>query len=314
MCFVAGESAMRDSRSACLVLHGKAAMRDDVRAAVRSIRDEGVDLEVRVTWEAGDAGRFARQASAEGYGVVIAGGGDGTINEVAAGMLAAGDAGTDSPSLAVLPLGTANDLAHACRIPLDPIGALRLAISGNSAEIDVGRVNGRYFVNMATGGFGAQVTVATPPELKKALGGVAYLLTGLTHFTSIRPERGRFTGPSFTWEGPFLVLAVGNGRLAGGGHRLCPDALINDGGLDAGVLPKLPDSELPRALRGLLREGRAAIHHDVVGARLPRLEIETETPLQINLDGEPIADTRFRFEILKRRMVMKLPNDCPLLA
>lgn len=215
---------MSDSRSACLVLHGKAAAREDVRAAVRAVRDEGVDLEVRVTWEADDAERFARQAAGEGFGVVIAGGGDGTINQVVAGLVQGVPREQASPSLAVLPLGTANDLAHACGIPLDPKAALRLAIFGTSANGDVGRVNERHFVNMATGGFGSQVTVATPPELKKLLGGVAYLLTGLTHFTNIRPERGRLTGPGFAWEGPFLVLAIGNGRLAGGGHPLCPEA------------------------------------------------------------------------------------------
>ncbi len=305
---------MSGSRSACLVLHGKAAARDDVRAAVRAVRDEGVDLEVRVTWEAGDAGRFARQAAREGFGVVIAGGGDGTINEVVGGLMEGAPEGQPSPSLAVLPLGTANDLAHACGIPLDPRAALRLAIFGASANVDVGRVNHRHFLNMATGGFGSQVTVATPPELKKLLGGVAYLLTGLTHFTSIRPERGRLTGPGFAWEGPFLVLAIGNGRQAGGGHPLCPDALVNDGRFDVCVLPKLPDNELHHALRGLLREGRPAIRRNVVSARVAHLEIETGEPLQLNLDGEPICGTRFRFEILEQRVPLKLPDGCPLLV
>jgi lipid kinase YegS len=305
---------MSGSRSACLVLHGKAAARDDVRAAVRTVRDEGVDLEVRVTWEAGDAERFARQAAGGGSGVVIAGGGDGTVNEVVAGLVEGAPRGQESPSLAVLPLGTANDLAHACGIPLDPKAALRLAIFGTSARVDVGRVNERHFLNMATGGFGSQVTVATPPELKKLLGGVAYLLTGVTHLTSIRPERGRLSGPGFAWEGPFLVLAVGNGRLAGGGHPLCPEALVNDGCFDVCVLPKLPDNELPHALRGLLRDGPAAIHRSVVGARVAHLEIETDEALQLNLDGEPVSGTRFRFEILKQRLPMKLPDGCPLLA
>lgn len=304
---------MRDPRSACLVLHGKAAAREDVRAAVRAVREEGVEVDVRVTWEASDAERFARQAARDGFGVVIAGGGDGTINQVATGLLD-GAASEPAPRLGVVPLGTANDLAHAAGIPPDPLAALRLAVFGASAPIDVGRVNGRHFLNMATGGFGAQVTVATAPELKKLLGGVAYLLTGLTHFTSIHPEVGRIAGPGLDWEGPFLVLAVGNGRLAGGGHPLCPEALLDDGCLDVGVLPKLPDDELPRALRGLLREGRAAIRRSVIGARMPRFDIETSEPLQINLDGEPIRGTRFRFETLERRLRMKLPAGCPLLG
>jgi lipid kinase YegS len=246
--------------------------------------------------------------------VVVAGGGDGTINEVVAGLTEAGGEARSSPRLAVLPLGTANDLARACTIPLDPFAAMRLAVSGPTASVDVGQANGRRFVNVATGGFGTQVTVATPNELKRVLGGAAYLLTGLTHFSSIRPERGRLRGPGFEWEGAFLVLAVGNGRQAGGGHRLCPEAFIDDGLLDVRLLPQLPKEELPEALRVLLRDGLDAVRRTLVGARVPWLEIETEEGLQINLDGEPLSGTRFRFEILPQRLQMTLPAGCPLLA
>jgi lipid kinase YegS len=298
---------------ALLVLNGKSAAREDVRAAVRAIRAEGAHLEVRVTYEPGDAARSAASASKEGW-VVVAGGGDGTVNEVATGMLEGSGDAHSSASLAVLPLGTANDLAHACGIPLEPLAALRLAVSGKDAKVDIGRVNGRAFVNLATGGFGTHVTVETPPDLKKALGGAAYLLTGLTHFSSIRPDHGKFSGPGFAWEGTFLVLAVGNGRLAGGGHKLCPDALMNDGLFDVGILPTLPEKEIPSEMRNLLHEGIRAVRSRVVGTRLSRLEIETQEPVQINLDGEPISGTRLAFEILLRRLSMRLPPDCPLLG
>jgi lipid kinase YegS len=301
-------------QSACLVLHGKAAMRDDVRAAVRAVRGEGCQVEVCVTWEGGDATRFARQAAQAGAALVIAGGGDGTVNEVVAGL--AGSAGESKPaaSLGILPLGTANDLARACGLPLDPLPALRLAMSGTATNVDVGQVNGRTFMNVATGGFGTQVTVATPAELKKILGGAAYFLTGLRHFSSIRPERGRLVAPGLAWEGAFLVLGVGNGRQAGGGHQLCPQALLNDGMLDVRVLPQLPAAEVHEALAALLREGLDGVRHSLVSARVPWLEIATDEPLQINLDGEPITNTHFRFEIMPRRLPMKLPPDCPLLA
>jgi diacylglycerol kinase family enzyme len=124
----------------------------------------------------------------------------------------------------------------------------------------------------------------------------------------------RLSGPGFAWEGAFLVLAVGNGRQAGGGHRLCPEALLDDGLLDVRVLPQLPGEELHDALRVLLREGLDGIRRTLVGARLSWLEIQTEEPLQINLDGEPLTDTRFRFEILPRRLHMSLPASCPLLG
>jgi len=310
-----GDRAITNTlQSVCLVLHGKAAGRDDVRAAVRTVRDEGFPIDVRVTWEAGDATRFAREAAEAGRPVVIAGGGDGTVNEVAMGLVDAAPAENSLPSLAVLPLGTANDLARACTIPLDPFEALHLAVSGRSAEVDLGRANQRWFVNVATGGFGTQVTVATPNALKKILGAAAYLVTGLTHFTSIRPAQARLSGPDFNWEGAFLVLAVGNGRQAGGGHQLCPEAILNDGLLDVRLLPQLPNDEISEVLSALLREGTNAVRSRVVSARIPWLEIDADEPLQINLDGEPIADTRFRFEAVPRRLAMKLPPGCPLLA
>jgi lipid kinase YegS len=301
-------------RKVCVVLHGKVAMREDVRGAIHAVRDDGFQVDVRVTWEGGDASRFAREAAPNGYEVVVAGGGDGTVNEVVEGLIEGLAKTSSPPSLAILPLGTANDLARACGIPLDPFAAMRFAVEGPTASVDVGQANGRRFVNVATGGFGTQVTTATPNELKKVLGGAAYLLTGLTHFSSIRPEYGRFSAPGFSWQGAFLVLAIGNGRQAGGGHRLCPEALLDDGLLDVRLLPQVPKEEVPEALRVLLREGLDGVRRTLVGARVPWLEIETEEGLQINLDGEPLTDTRFRFEILPRRLQMKLPSDCPLLA
>jgi len=289
-------------------------MREDVRGAVRSAREDGLAVDVRVTWEGDDASRFAREAAHAGYDVVVAGGGDGTVNAVASGLIDGAGMSRTLPSLAVLPLGTANDLARACGIPLDPFAAMRLAVSGPASLVDVGRANGRHFVNVATGGFGTQVTVATPNELKRVLGGAAYLLTGLTHFSSIRPEHGRFSGPGFAWAGAFLVLAVGNGRQAGGGHQLCPAAKLDDGLLDIHLLPQVPKEEIPEALRLLLRDGIAGVRRALVPARLPWLEIETEESLQINLDGEPLTSTRFRFEILPRRLSMRLPAGCSLVG
>lgn len=305
---------MLKPRPAILVLHGKVAMRDDVRAAVQAMRGEGHALEVRVTWEGGDAARLARAAVVSGAELVIAGGGDGTVNEVAGGMLDAARSAPMPAALAILPLGTANDLARSCDIPLDPTLALRLAMTATARPVDVGRANGRWFMNVATGGFGTQVTVATPNDRKKILGSAAYVLTGVTHFSSLRPSRGRFSGANFQWEGEFLVLGVGNGRQAGGGHQLCPRALINDGLLDVRILPTVPHDEIPAALAALLRDGLDALERTVVSERLSQFTIETDEPMQINLDGEPISATHFNFEIVPGRLKMQLPDGCSLLG
>ena len=150
---------MSDAK-ALLILHGKQALNDEVREAVRQQRELGWELAVRVTWEAGDAQRLVREALAAGYPIVIAGGGDGTLREVTEAML---EANTDA-SLALMPLGSANDFARAAGISLDPFEALALLDEPPHA-VDVGEMDGHPFVNMATGGFGSQVTASTSEVL-----------------------------------------------------------------------------------------------------------------------------------------------------
>jgi lipid kinase YegS len=295
-----------------LVLHGKQAQNPEVRAAVAAERAAGHQVEVRVTWEAGDAARLAEEAARMGRERVAAGGGDGTINEVVAGLLSAQGASDRRTALAVVPLGTANDFAHACHIPLDPAGALHLANTARPRRIDAGRVAGRPFVNVATGGFGTQITVETPPELKKALHGAAYLITGLTHFSELQPVRASFNGPGFSWAGELFVLAVGNGRQAGGGHVVCPEAMLDDGLLDLSILPGVPRSERASVLRDLLREGKVALWRHAVTARLPWVELEADEPVQVNLDGEPISGKKLRFEVLAGVLEACLPEDAPV--
>src|SRR5215470_12249578 len=296
-----------------LVLHGKQAQNPAVRTAVATERAAGHRVEVRVTWEAGDAARLAEEASRLGFERVAAGGGDGTINEVAAGLLAAKTPDGRVPVLAVVPLGTANDFAHACHIPLEPAGALHLATTARPRRIDVGKVAGRPFINMATGGFGTEITVETRPELKKALHGAAYLVTGLAHLSELRPVKARFTGPDLSWSGELLVLAVGNGRQAGGGHVLCPEARIDDGLLDLGILPDVPRGERAAAFRELLKDGKVALWRHAVTARLPWVELEADEPVQVNLDGEPVSGKKLRFEILPGALEACLPEDSPVL-
>ncbi|PXB72276.1 lipid kinase YegS, partial [Pseudomonas aeruginosa] len=225
-----------DKDKVLLVLHGKQAGNEEVRAAVAAQREAGRELAVRVTWEDGDARRIVEEALAAGYATLVAGGGDGTLREVAEALAR----GRGEASLAILPLGTANDFARAAGIPLEPAAALAL-LDQTARPIDLGEVNGKLFLNMATGGFGSKVTANTSEDLKKVLGGAAYLLTGLTRFSEVHAAQGRFSAPDFQWEGEFLALGIGNGRQAGGGHVLCPQARVDDGLLDVSILPTPQD-------------------------------------------------------------------------
>ncbi|KIZ37842.1 MULTISPECIES: lipid kinase YegS [Stutzerimonas stutzeri subgroup] len=296
---------MSDAK-ALLILHGKQALNDEVREAVKQQRELGWELAVRVTWEPGDAQRLVQEALSAGYRMLVAGGGDGTLREVAETML---EVEADA-SLALMPLGSANDFAKAAGISLDPFESLAL-LDEPAQAVDIGMMNGRPFVNMATGGFGSRVTASTSEELKRFLGGGAYLLTGLTRFAEIDAARGRFSGPGFEWEGEFLALGIGNGRQAGGGQLLCPQASINDGLLDVCIVPAPADAV--GTLGTLLSGGLLGVEAVSVSARVPWLEVEAPTKIDINLDGEPFRSAHLRFEVRAGALRMHLPPDSPLL-
>ena len=295
--------------SICIILHGKAAADARVRAAVSELRRSGHIVEVRVTWEAGDAARLTAEAVAGAHrgatDCIVAGGGDGTINEVFAAAYAAQI--PETCSLGVLPLGTANDFAHSAGVPVaDITAALRLAASAPLRWMDAGFVDGRMFVNLVSGGFGSRVTVETDPKLKERLGGLAYAMTGLTHFAELSDNSGRFRADGFSWEGRFLALAIGNGRQAGGGIPLCPDALIDDGLLDLTILPAMDRAARLEAFGHLLRQGAAGVRDQLVTTRSYWIAYESEHDLNINLDGEPVVLKRFRVEARRRVLPVRL--------
>ena len=298
-----------------IILHGKAAGDIRLRTAVHALREGGQVVEVRVTWEPGDAVRLTREAVAdagpEKIYCVVAGGGDGTINEVFATAHAAGL--PEGCSLGLIPLGTANDFAHSAGVPTGDIAAaLRIAASAPPRWIDVGLLNGRLFVNLVSGGFGSRVTVETDPKLKQRLGGLAYGITGISHFAELSENQGLFRADGFSWEGHFLALAIGNGRQAGGGIPLCPNAMINDGLLDLMILPTMDHATRMDAFSHLLREGASGIRAKLVTTRSPWIEYESVHDLNVNLDGEPAVLKRFRVECLRRALPVRLGENALL--
>lgn len=300
-----------------LVLNGKSAGDEEVRAAVAALRDAGVELDVRVTWERGDAARHAEEAVAMGVDTLVAGGGDGTLSEVATALAGRDEPADALPALALLPLGTANDFARAAGVdPGDSLAALHLPLAQPAAPVDLLRIHAddgiHWCANLASGGTGTQVTTETNETLKKLLGGLAYVITGLAKLGSVEPQQARINGPGFEWSGDFIALGIGNGRQAGGGQALCPDALVDDALLDVTIVPPLPDGLLPVLGQAVVEGKEAALDAAALRRQLPWVEIEPAAPLTLNLDGEPVESTRFRIECVPGRLRMHLPADCPL--
>ncbi len=297
---------MPETRTLRLIVNGKVAAHPALRPAVADLRGAGHRVEVRITWEAGDATIFARKAALAGIDAVVAAGGDGTLNEVVNGVcrLPPGQ----RCAVGVIPLGTANDFANAF-FPAGaaPAEALALAARGTPTLIDVGRLGSRAFLNVASGGFGAEITAETPPERKQLLGRAAYLITGLTQAPAIQARPLRLQGPGFSWQGKSFVFAVGNGRQAGGGFQVCPGASLTDGLLDVFVLPEVPLNQLFPLLRNLLRFRVPLDHEAVVYGQYPWLTVEADEEVQVNLDGEPLCRRSYRFTVEPRSLPFFLP-------
>lgn len=293
-----------------LILNGKSSANPSVREAVKMVRDQGKSLEVRVTWENGDAARFSREACRDGIERIVAGGGDGTVNEVLNGLMECDE--TTRAALGVLPLGTANDFATGCKIPGTPYKALLMASNEAPVSVDVARVNDKYFINVASGGFGAEITTSTPPEMKRLLGGSAYSLMGAVMALNFRAYKGRLVLPDLQQELSALVGVIGNGRQTGGGMVVAPQAYIDDGLLDVLVIRQFQISDLGQVaqeISDLSGHGRFVSYHQT-----PWVEFENSEPVPVNLDGEPNTFETGRVEVIPGALRLVVPWDCPLLS
>ncbi|MGJ7344889.1 YegS/Rv2252/BmrU family lipid kinase [Morganella morganii] len=176
--------------------------------------------------------------------------------------------------------------------------------------MDIGCINeSHYFINMATGGFGPKITTDTPEALKSTFGGAAYFLHGLTRSDLLKADHCTISCDDFHWQDDALVIGVGNGCQAGGGHKLCPDARINDGLLNLSILP---ERNWPRSLwNSLFNEGEA---EGVIMKRSTRITINAAHEMVFNLDGEPLTGQQFTFSVLPEAIQCRLPPHCGLLS
>jgi lipid kinase YegS len=296
------------SKKVQLILNGRAAGADMLQRAVARQRAIGHTIEISVTSGKGDARRFVAEAGE--VDLVIAAGGDGTLNEMVHGLMDLPMAAR--PALGVVPLGTANDFAKGCGIPLDPDEALALCMEGTAAPVDVGKANEHWFLNAATIGFGAEITATTPPELKHLLGPAAYAVMGAILATNLHHYRGRLILPDREITGSGPVAIVGNGRQAGGGLQVTPRARVDDGLLDIFTVRDIPALALltaARELQELSPDGEYINYWQT-----PWAEVHTEEAIPVNLDGEPMQFSSVRYEAVPRAIRFIVPLNCPLLS
>jgi YegS/Rv2252/BmrU family lipid kinase len=271
-----------------LIVHGARAARHDFQHLIRWVREKGHLVEVKLTAEAGEATAFASEAAARGVDVVAAAGGDGTVNEVVNGL-----DGYDVP-LGVIPLGTANDFARQVGIPPDADHAMDVILQRKPRRFDTASLNGRRFLNVSTGGIGAEATAETPASAKDTLGPMSYAISGMRKLAEFKPYAGKFTSEDFNFEGEFLMFAVGLMRSTGGGTMVTPLASASDGLLDLCIVEAMSRREFATtALK--VKRGEHVGHPGVHYKQLRAVTIEGPEELSVNVDGENSRGNRFTY-------------------
>lgn len=275
-----------------------------LRQGTAELRSRGHRVQARITFEAGDAIRFAREAVAREADLVVCAGGDGTLNEIVNGILPPPGAPGPGPlpRLGIVPLGTGNDFAGFIEVPEDPDEALAFAVEGPEILADVALLNGRYFANVSSGGLGAAATEETSGRAKRLLGSAAYLVTGAKTFAGLEPSHGRFVADGeVVHDGAFLFFAVGNGGRAGGGNWITPRADPTDGLLDLCVVGEMSRTELLRLLPEL-RTGDHLNSEHVTYRRVASLTVEPLGDLSVNADGEPVESSVLEYAVVPRAL------------
>jgi YegS/Rv2252/BmrU family lipid kinase len=276
----------------------------ELLAATTVWRESGWLVDLEPTGEAGDGRRLAQQAAAQGYDLVVAAGGDGTINEVINGL--AGSA----TALAPLPLGTMNVWARELRLPLHPRLAAEALLTWQARPIDLGRAGGRYFLLMAGIGFDAAITAGVGVQEKRRFGALAYVLRGIEHTVNLRSARARLVIDGRPRRRRVLMVVVGNSQLYGGLVKITHHASIDDGLLDICVIKGDNGLSAVRRLLAIISR-RQSRDPEIEYYRARTLQITARPPLPVQVDGDPIGVTPMTFEVVPRALLALLPTDLP---
>jgi YegS/Rv2252/BmrU family lipid kinase len=293
------EEQIRRERHAVLILN--TASRRGKRSAARArslLENAGLvfDLVLEVP-DGRQLGAALTRALALDPVLVVAGGGDGTLSRCAAAL-----AYRDTV-LGILPLGTTNNFARSLGIPLDLPRAVEAITAGKVADVDLGVANGRYFANVAGLGLSARVAVETNSAMKRRLGRLAYVISGLRILARHKPFTARLTGASGSTRLTTHQLVIANGGYHGG-------TAISGAGIDDRRLSVFKIGTGHRAAF-LLDLGTFMLSpvHPAAGFSSAALTIETEKPVPIELDGEPAGVTPVRVEVAPEALkIMVLPG------
>ena len=277
----------------------------------------GLVGETLLSQRPGELGPLAQRAAETGARLVVAVGGDGTVNEVVGGLMAHRERDGEMPELAVIPRGTGTDFVRTFGIPTRLDRAIALARDGTTREIDAGRVTYRswdgseetgYFANVASAGMSGAVAQRANVT-SKALGGkVSFLVATLAVFARWKPGEMEVSVDGERRAGLMYDVLVANCRFLAGGMQMTPDAQPDDGLFDALLLGNITRTDLALTLPKVYR-GTHLPHPKAELLRGKDVTVDATVPLPIELDGEQPGTTPAHFEIVPRALRLKVPSS-----
>ncbi len=253
----------------------------------------GIETSCHATIGEGDASHAAAEAVERKFDMVIAAGGDGTVHEVINGLAEK----PYRPDLAILPMGTTNDFARAVGIPKQWDAACDIIIEQFAKPIDLGKVDQRYFINIAGGGSLTELTYEVPSKLKTLLGQLAYYMKGLEKLPYLRPIELVLKSEECNLQEKAMLFLILNSNSLGGFNKIAPNASIRDGYLDVFILKKCNLAEFVKIVSLALRGEHIHDPH-VIYFKTKEIEISSPDYTQLNLDGEFGGALPCKFSVL----------------
>ena len=251
-------------------------------------------------------GHLAEAAGEAGGSLLVVIGGDGSVNEVVNGV-----AGIDA-EIAVLPCGTGMDFGRTHGIPSKFDDAVRVALRGETRTIDLGRVElgdgtSRYFANVGSAGMSGSVARRANSMTKRFGGRTTFFYALTREFLAWQNTRVvvELEG-DVRREGPMHDVIVANGRFHGGGMQLAPEARQDDGAFDVVTIGDVSKLDFVTTAPKLY-SGRYLSHPKVELLRSPTVSIDSDEPLPLEVDGEPIGTTPARFEVVRSALRLRVP-------
>ncbi|HEX6386160.1 MAG TPA: diacylglycerol kinase family protein [Anaerolineae bacterium] len=252
---------------------------------------------------------LARAAVADGYDVIVAAGGDGTVGEVTNGLIKAAGSGPTVP-FGILPIGTANDFSDLVGLPRDLDASVRVIVAGNARLIDAGQINMNgeihYFVNNSALAMEPLVTLENV-RMTRLSGETRYIVALIRGLIKLQAWQMRINWDGGGYEGPAYLLSICNGPRTGGFY-MAPDAKMNDGLFDFVFAPKVPKWTVLIVLFRLLRKTHI-YHAKITYGRSAHLAITSQPGTPIHADGEVLSEsvTTVAYDILPDKVTLLSP-------